>query len=49
MPSRLLPVSEDAIAAQQRIADLFHDSGLLRQPLQVRRFWDDRFNLLLSG
>ncbi|ABY98553.1 ABC transporter substrate-binding protein [Pseudomonas putida] len=49
LPSRLLPVSEDAIAAQQRIADLFHDSGLLRQPLQVRRFWDDRFNLLLSG
>ncbi|MFJ4452660.1 ABC transporter substrate-binding protein [Pseudomonas sp. NPDC089392] len=49
LPCRLLPVSQDAIAAQQRIADLFHDSGLLRQPLQVRRFWDERFNLLLSG
>lgn len=48
-PCRLLPVGEDDIRAQQRIADLFHDSGLIRQPLQVRSFWDDRFNPLLSG
>ncbi|MNG68876.1 putative aliphatic sulfonates-binding protein precursor [compost metagenome] len=46
---RLSPVSEADILAQQRIADLFHDSGLLRQPLQVRGFWDERFNRLLSG
>ncbi|WP_095153646.1 ABC transporter substrate-binding protein [Pseudomonas sp. Irchel 3E13] len=48
-PSRLLPVSEADILAQQRIADLFHDSGLIRQALDVRGFWDERFNLLLSG
>lgn len=48
-PCRLLPVSEENIAAQQRIADLFHDSGLLRQPLTVRDFWDRRFTSLLSG
>ncbi|MCU1724428.1 ABC transporter substrate-binding protein [Pseudomonas sp. 5P_5.1_Bac1] len=48
-PSRLLPVSEADILAQQRIADLFHDSGLIRQSLDVRGFWDERFNLLLSG
>ncbi|OLS63706.1 ABC transporter substrate-binding protein [Pseudomonas putida] len=48
-PCRLLPVSDEDIAAQQRIADLFHDSGLLRQPLTVREFWDRRFTSLLSG
>lgn len=48
-PCRLLPVSEGDILAQQRIADLFHDSGLIRQPLDVRGFWDDRFTPLLSG
>lgn len=48
-PCRLLPVSEGDIVAQQRIADLFHDSGLIRQPLDVRGFWDERFNPLLSG
>ncbi|WP_110971106.1 ABC transporter substrate-binding protein [Pseudomonas huaxiensis] len=48
-PSRLLPVSQADILAQQRIADLFHDSGLIRQSLDVRGFWDERFNPLLSG
>lgn len=48
-PSRLLPVGEADILAQQRIADLFHDSGLIRQPVDVRGFWDERFTLLLSG
>jgi len=49
LPCRLLPVSEADIAAQQRIADLFHSSGLIRQPLAVRDFWDQRFTPLLSG
>jgi len=48
-PCQLLPVSESDIAAQQRIADLFHASGLIRQPLVVRDFWDQRFTPLLSG
>ena len=48
-PCRLLPVSEADILAQQRIADLFRDSGLIRQAPDVRGFWDERFNPLLSG
>ena len=48
-PCRLLPVSEADIVAQQHIADLFHDSGLIRQAVDVRGFWDDRFTPLLSG
>jgi len=48
-PCRLLPVAQSDISAQQHIADLFHDSGLIRQRLDVRGFWDDRFTPLLSG
>lgn len=48
-PCRLLPVDETDIRAQQHIADVFHDSGLIRQRLDVRGFWDRRFTPLLSG
>ncbi|MFJ4376333.1 ABC transporter substrate-binding protein [Pseudomonas japonica] len=48
-PCRLLPVSAEDIEAQQHIADLFHDSGLIRQRVDVRGFWDSRFTPLLSG
>jgi sulfonate transport system substrate-binding protein len=40
----LRPVTPEAIASQQRVADLFHAEKLLPKPVDVRPLWDDRFN-----
>ena len=48
-PARLRPVSEQAIAAQQQVADLFHESGLIGERVDVRPLWDPEFSALLSG
>ena len=40
----LRPVTSDAIASQQKVADLFCAQKLLPRPVDVRPLWDDRFN-----
>ncbi len=40
----LRAVTPDAIASQQKVADLFHAQKLLPRPVDVRPLWDDRFN-----
>ncbi|QGP78342.1 ABC transporter substrate-binding protein [Sphingobium sp. CAP-1] len=45
----LRPVTPEAIASQQRVADLFFQQKLLPRPVDVRPLWDDRFNATISG
>lgn len=40
----LRPVTPEAIASQQKVADLFYAQKLLPRPVDVRPLWDDRFN-----
>ncbi|MFY9349248.1 MAG: ABC transporter substrate-binding protein [Sphingobium sp.] len=40
----LRPVTRQAIASQQKVADLFYAQKLLPKPVDVRPLWDDRFN-----
>lgn len=40
----LRPVTPEAIASQQRVADLFFQQKLLPKAVDVRPLWDDRFN-----
>jgi len=40
----LRPVTPDAIASQQEVADLFYAQKLLPKRVDVRPLWDDRFN-----
>ena len=40
----LRPVTPEAIASQQKVADLFYAQKLLPKPVDVRPLWDDRFN-----
>ena len=40
----LRAVTPDAIASQQKVADLFYAQKLLPRPVDVRSLWDDRFN-----
>ncbi|QLF94667.1 ABC transporter substrate-binding protein [Pseudomonas sp. ABC1] len=47
-PARLKLVEDSDIEAQQQVADLFHESGLIRQKVDVRPLWDRRFTELLS-
>ncbi|WP_437883787.1 ABC transporter substrate-binding protein [Pseudomonas sp. LRF_L74] len=48
-PARLKPVDNTAIAAQQQVADLFFESGLIRQQVDVKPLWDDSFTPVLDG
>jgi sulfonate transport system substrate-binding protein len=45
-PYRMLPVSAEAIASQQEVADLFFEAGVLSQRLDVSPLWDRQFQLL---
>ncbi len=47
----LRPVTPEAIASQQKVADLFFQQKLLPKAVDVRPLWDDRFNadLLWKG
>lgn len=47
--ARIKPVKDAAIEAQQRVAELFYESGLIPQSVDVRPLWDNRFNALLGG
>ncbi len=47
-PYTLQPVTPQAVASQQAVADVFAKAGLLPHPVQVQPLWDDRFNTFLS-
>ncbi len=44
----LRPVTQEAIASQQKVANLFFQQKLLPKAVDVRPLWDDRFNADLS-
>lgn len=44
----LLPVTGDAVASQQAVADTFHEAGFLPRKITVGALWDDRYNGLLA-
>ena len=46
-PTRLLRISDAAIASQQGVADAFAAAGLLPAKVDVRPLWDDRLNSAL--
>jgi sulfonate transport system substrate-binding protein len=46
-PTRLLKVSDAAIASQQGVADAFAVAGLIPGKVDVRPLWDDRLNSAL--
>ena len=46
-PTRLLKVSDAAIASQQGVADAFATAGLLPGKVDVRPLWDNRLNSAL--
>jgi len=46
-PTRLIKVSEAAIASQQKVADAFATAGLIPAKVDVRPLWDDRLNSAL--
>ncbi|BBP65648.1 ABC transporter substrate-binding protein [Pseudomonas sp. Cab53] len=45
-PSKIIAVSEQAIASQQEVADLFFDAGVLSERLDVSPLWERNFPLL---
>lgn len=46
-PTGLLPVTKDAIASQQAVADTFHEAGFLPRKISIGPLWDDRYDALL--
>ncbi len=44
----LLPVTPEAIASQQGVANLFAEQKLIPKAVDVRSLWDDRYNPILS-
>ena len=44
----LRPVTPDAIASQQAVADVFARAALIPHPVDVRPLWDDRFNAVIQ-
>lgn len=47
-PTRLIRISEAAIASQQEVADAFAAAGLIPAKVDVRPLWDDRLNSALA-
>lgn len=45
----LQPVTEEAVASQQGVADVFLKAGLVPKPVDVRPLWDNHFNPTLAG
>lgn len=45
---QLQPVTREAIASQQAVADLFAEQKLIPRAVDVRPLWDDRFNSILQ-
>lgn len=48
-PSRLLRISDAAIASQQGVADTFAAAGLIPAKVDVRPLWDDRLSSALPN
>ncbi|MDB5980960.1 MAG: aliphatic sulfonate transporter substrate-binding protein [Pseudomonas sp.] len=48
-PAQLVAIDEQAIAAQQRVADAFYTHQLIRQPVDVRPLWHSDFSYLLNS
>jgi sulfonate transport system substrate-binding protein len=48
-PYDLVPVTAQAIASQQAVADLFADQKLIPQRVNIAPLWDDRFTSILSS
>jgi sulfonate transport system substrate-binding protein len=44
----LRPVTPEAIASQQRVADLFAEQKLIPKAVDVRPLWDDRYNSIIE-
>jgi sulfonate transport system substrate-binding protein len=44
----LRPVTQEAIASQQQVADIFAAQRLIPGPVDVRPLWDDRFNSIIE-
>jgi sulfonate transport system substrate-binding protein len=44
----LRPVTKEAIASQQGVADLFAEQKLIPKAVDVRPLWDDRYNNILE-
>lgn len=44
----LRPVTDEAIASQQQVADVFASAGLIPKKVDVRPLWDSRFNSILK-
>lgn len=44
----LRPVTDEAIASQQQVADVFASAGLIPKKVDVRPLWDSRFNPILK-
>ncbi|MEH2465389.1 ABC transporter substrate-binding protein [Nostoc sp.] len=40
----LLPVSDEAIASQQKVADTFFQAGVIPTKVDVKQLWDNSFN-----
>ena len=47
-PQRLGPITEQAIADQQKVADTFFENRLIRQPVDVRPLWRTDFTQFLD-
>lgn len=48
-PTVIIPVSDEAIASQQDIADVFTDLGLLKETIDVKDIWSKDVNDALSA
>jgi sulfonate transport system substrate-binding protein len=46
-PFSLRPITSEAIASQQAVADVFTKAGLIPRRVDVRPLWDDRFNSII--
>ncbi|WP_138500458.1 ABC transporter substrate-binding protein [Nostoc sp. PA-18-2419] len=43
-PQEVLPVSEEAIASEQKVADTFFQAGVIPTKVDVKPLWDSTFN-----
>ena len=48
-PTRLVGTDDSAIAAQQKVADLFYENRLISQSVDVRPLWRNDFNQILNS
>ncbi|WP_242054455.1 hypothetical protein [Nostoc sp. FACHB-190] len=39
-----MPISDEAIASQQKVADTFFQAGVIPAKVEVKQLWDNSFN-----